>query len=185
MSLAACDVSPSGLCQEWRKSRAGGVGLPGTAPATESLLPITPIKLCHCLPKHRRMEPVIPPPHTRPRPVSRSCSWGASGGRSTLQSHPARCVALSRLLAPLSRCFFSLPDWLSTASCSTCGLPAGSFSPISAGSLIPPGVYIQTVGTVTSGHPAPQHPGRPRCYFYLRLVNLPRRSGAAPASRCS
>lgn len=110
---------------------------------------------------------------------------GRACPRPQLQSQPARCVALSRLLAPLSRRFFSLPDWLSTASCSTCGLPAGSSSRISAGSPIPPGVYIQTVGTVTSGHPAPQHLRRPCCYFYLRLVNLPRRSGAAPASRCS
>lgn len=127
-----------------------------------------------------------PAPYLVPaRGVLRAAGAGLCLPSAALQSHPARCVALSRLLAPLSRRFFSLPDWLSTASCSTCGLPAGSFSPISAGSPIPPGVYIQTVGTVTSGHPAPQHPGRPRCYFYLRLVNLPRRSGAAPASRCS
>ncbi|XP_011354930.1 HCLS1-binding protein 3 [Pteropus vampyrus] len=46
---------PEGHGLSLRKTRDGGVGLPGTAPATESLLSITAIKLHH-------MEPVIPPP---------------------------------------------------------------------------------------------------------------------------
>lgn len=121
------------------------------------------------------MEPVIPPPRISFLLVG--CFGRQEQGRACprlqLQSHPARCVALSRLLAPLSRRFFSLPDWLSTASCSTCGLPAGSFSPISAGSPIPPGVYIQTVGTVTSGHPAPNTQGGPAAIFICGWLICP------------
>lgn len=117
----AYDVSPSGLCQEWRTSRDGGVGLPGTAPATESLLPITAIKLCHCLPKHRRMEPVIPPlPPSCISFLLMGCCERQEQNRDCpgFQCPPACCVALSRLLAPPNRRFCSLPDWLNMASCS-------------------------------------------------------------------